>query len=399
MAKASGDGNKTAAQTSTATGSNPYSDEPGLPYPVTVTRQEFDIDGLSLEDGSFSNRTRRHWCLRPAHGVWRVCKGVGRWCKGPITPVRYYITPWFPALHEAPLKLRDRIAPKKKAKVIWLIVFYLVWTGLFFGLYANWKTLPDRRTPDYDMPIQRLACGSTLWYYKNECGLNGDECQPFTGSMAFRCPPRCKEQQLLNPRAVGVEEVNYQPLVVGGPIYRGDSFICQAAIHAGVIPNAHGGCGVLNRVANHTGFDAVEGNGITSVAFNSSFPLSFEFQEGTGSRCNGKDQQWNILTVSVIFTVLMALLTTSPSVFFFSVFIGMFAQAGLVSDPPAFGVLTTPETFSVVVGRLLPALFVATVLYFTCVRRTLEDCEATIDKAIFWVGACWFGTLNNHTFD
>lgn len=47
---------------------------------------------------------------------------------------------------------------------------------------------------------------------------------------------------------MGDQEVNYKSLVIGGALetdpessYRGDSFICGAALHAGVISNAAGG--------------------------------------------------------------------------------------------------------------------------------------------------------------
>ncbi|KAI5285251.1 hypothetical protein KEM54_000719 [Ascosphaera aggregata] len=378
----------------------------GLRQPAAMMREEFDVDGMSLHSASSSTRPVHNRnccgdCSRPGErgDIKGIIRCIGRWFKGPDPPMRYYIRPWYPAVHEVPLRLRDRWAPKKKLKILYLLLFYAIWFGIFAAMYAAWKTTPDRATPNYGIPVRGLACDSTLWRPKNECGMNGDLCRPFTGDMAFRCPSRCKEFQLLSPHAVGVEEVNYQPLVVGGPVYRGDSQICAAAMHAGIVTNADGGCGIIKRIGEHTGFEASEAHGIPSVAFNSTFPLAFEFQPGSQSQCNGRDQQWNLLTVSVIFTVLISLLTTSPAVWFFSVFVGTFIQTGLVSDPPEFGSLSTSEAFSVLVGRLLPALFVATILYYTCIKRTVDGLDAIIDKAVLWIGPCWFGALNNHTFD
>jgi hypothetical protein len=92
---------------------------------------------------------------------------------------------------------------------------------------------------------------TTFWYTKNGCGLDGNECQPFNGSsFSFRCPANCAGKQLLDPRTIGAQEIIYQPLVVGSPIYRGDSFICGAAIYAGVVSDFDGGCGLVSRLGS-----------------------------------------------------------------------------------------------------------------------------------------------------
>lgn len=102
----------------------------------------------------------------------------------------------------------------------------------------------------------RLDCTDRLWRGHTHCGLHGEKCGPFTGhSFAFVCPSGCASAHVLEPHTVGNLEVNYHTMVVGGPragnsdfaIYRGDMWICQAAIHAGLFSNAHGGCDVLTR--------------------------------------------------------------------------------------------------------------------------------------------------------
>src|ERR1700742_3854417 len=100
----------------------------------------------------------------------------------------------------------------------------------------------------------RLSCTSRLWYdsarphrpvancvrsNSTNCGLDGQEFRPFAGSdLTFVCPGACSDAQILAPRFIGAQQVNYRSLVVGGPrdptdpataIYRGDSFICAAA--------------------------------------------------------------------------------------------------------------------------------------------------------------------------
>lgn len=68
------------------------------------------------------------------------------------------------------------------------------------------------------------------------CGLDGTDCLPLEyGNSAFRCPAGC-DVILQNPRTVGDQTQEYVPLIVGGGdvngTYRGDSFICSAAVQA-----------------------------------------------------------------------------------------------------------------------------------------------------------------------
>lgn len=216
--------------------------------------------------------------------------------------------------------------------------------------------------------------------------------------------------KILNPHIVGAEEINYRSLVIGGPtewdratstIYRGDSFICGAAIHAGIIKDQRGGCGKIFLVGERSKFPRVERNGIQSVAFNSSFPLSFTFNEGGSANDNAipwcKDPRWPLLAVSVTFTSVLSIFTTSSAVFFGSTFTGIFFHVALASDPPDFEHFES--VVSATVGRFLPAAFVGLAIYLYCVRRTLRELNAQFERTIFWLGACWTGALTNQTFD
>ena len=80
-----------------------------------------------------------------------------------------------------------------------------------------------------------IGCTATYWAANNGCGLNGESCEPFTNStFDFRCPAACASVVLENYRTVGDIQVIYEPLIVGGGddnhTYRGDTFICAAAI-------------------------------------------------------------------------------------------------------------------------------------------------------------------------
>lgn len=250
-----------------------------------------------------------------------------------------------------------------------------------------------------------IGCGNTYWVPGNSCGLDGNDCRPFNGSgFAFKCPANCASYQVLNPRAVGREEVIYRSLVVGGPrddadqqaVYRGDSFICAAAIHAGVVTDGKGGCGVVGLIGKQSGFVGSKRHGIESVGFDSYFPLSYTFDQAVD--CESKDGRWALLGVSVAFTTVLSLVTTHPAVFFFPIFIGIFWNTGLATDPP--GHTGIPDLVSNIVHKFLPAMFVAWVMYDKMgIRRTLKGLSAQVEKTVLWLGGCWVGALTNYTFD
>lgn len=85
-----------------------------------------------------------------------------------------------------------------------------------------------------------ITCTSTYWLSNAGCGLDGQDCTPFSNSsFDFRCPAQCTSVVLENPRTVGDQQVDLVPLIVGGGdenrTYRGDTFICAAALQASVI--------------------------------------------------------------------------------------------------------------------------------------------------------------------
>lgn len=183
-------------------------------------------------------------------------RAVVKWVKGPVPPRQLKIEPFFPKIQQAPIRLLDRYLPKRRHRIFLLVTFYAAWL-------LTWSLmLKHHATSGYIKGYGRPAniwCGASFWNDGNGCGLNGNNCRPFSSAhMAFRCPADCLSTHLLETHWVGNQSLRYQGLVVGGPkpddanaipIYRGDSFICQAAIHAGVITDANGGCGVVSGLA------------------------------------------------------------------------------------------------------------------------------------------------------
>ncbi|KAL8858645.1 MAG: hypothetical protein Q9178_004939 [Gyalolechia marmorata] len=347
-----------------------------------------------------------HWKWVP-YPVRHFARALIGWTKGPDRPQMQKITPFFPYVQTAPVRLIARYFPKPIHKAALLVLFLFSWL-LTFSLVLH-HSASAGNIKGYGKP-QPIWCGASYWSGGNSCGLNGNRCRPFDNSnLAFRCPANCKAVHVLTPHAVGAQEINYKPFVIGGPaenypsqsisdyMYRGDSFLCQAAIHAGVVSNQRGGCGVVKLTGSHTNFTSTVRNGIQSIPFDASFPKSFSFVSGLSSDCT-KDLRWPLLAVTVIFTTILSLCTASPAVFFPIVFTLLFFHVGLVSDPP-----TTTSDYaslsSLIIGRFLPAAFVAAVFYRYTVKPQQRDLDAYFERTILWLGGAWVGSLNNYTFD
>lgn len=346
-----------------------------------------------------------HWRWVPVR-IRQAARAVAEWTKGPDPPQIQTINPWFPRLQHFLPDLIDTHLPKRKQKAALLGFFYFCWL-LTFGLVLN-KSARAGEIKGYGQP-QSIWCGATFWDKDNGCGLNGNRCRPFDGAtFAFRCPANCKATHVLNPHAVGRAEPNYQPLVIGGPapseanttspdsVYRADSFICQAAIHSGLVDNENGGCGVAVLAGEQSNFTSTRRHGITSIAFDAVFPKSFTFIQGLSSDCV-RDLRWPLLAVTCGFTTILSLCTVSPAVFFASTFTMLFFHVGLVSDPPNNA--SYPSLISLIVGRFLPAAFCAYVIYRIAVKPQQTGLTATMERTILWLGGAWVGALNNYTFD
>lgn len=248
----------------------------------------------------------------------------------------------------------------------------------------------------------------------NACGLDGVGCHPFEDrTFAFRCPSNCLQSgQVLNPRAVGDSLVSYRPFIVGGPdpadpsniTYRADSFICPSAVHAGIVSNRYGGCGIVKQIGAARSFPSSLRNGVTSIPFDATFPSAYTFAPKTEYKSTScRDLRWHLFAVSIPFTTLVTVLVpTLPGVVFASLFAGIFFHVALASDPPF---LSDPsELVSRALSRFLPAAFVAAVLWRHILRPThrhavLLSGSGVVEKAIFFLGGLWIGALNNLTFE
>lgn len=351
-----------------------------------------------MQDQTVGKRWK--WVPYPAR---RLVGAVVRWVEGPSTPRIWKIEPFYPAVQRAPLRLLDRILPNRTHRMWLFFGYFAAWILTFALVY--WQGQLASEIQGWGEPAE-IGCGATYWSKNNGCGINGVDCRPFdNSSFAFRCPANCASYRVLNPRAVGDQEIVYAPLIVGGPsdpsnelnpVYRGDSFICGSAVHSGVISDSTGGCGVVSLIGEQRNYVGSDRHGIKSVGFDSDFPLSFTFQPGI--KCDAKDSRWSLLAVCVVFTTFLSLFTASSAAFFFGTFIIAFFEVGLASDQPVSGPFASQ--FSNLLGKFLPAMFCAWVFYDKMgVRRTLRGLTAQVEKTVLWLGGLWVGTLTNLTFD
>lgn len=307
------------------------------------------------------------------------------------------ITPFFPSAQSSLPTLFKRYFPRRRQQTFALGGFLLVWVLAFIVSLTAELPIKDGT----GAAVINLDCVDTLWKPKNGCGIDGIDCRPFDNTtFAFRCPAKCAGVQVLNPRAVGPLNVNYRPLVIGHETYRGDSFLCGSAIHAGVISDSSGGCGRVTLLGSHDNFSSAERHGIESIPFDSYFPQAFAVSSDSSIKCP-TDPRNALLYMNVLFTALLSLVATSPIVFY-PIFVIIFAHVAFASDPPSAShrnITVLPDHISMFAKRLLPAMFCAIIIYRTTVKRTLLGLNAHVEKTILWLGGFFFGALSNYTFD
>jgi hypothetical protein len=108
------------------------------------------------------------------------------------------------------------------------------------------------------------------------------------------------------------------------------------------------------------------------------------------------DIRWSLFAFTVAVTTALSITVTSAPAFFSAIYFITFFQVAMASDPPTSSFY---ELVSICLGRFIPGAFVGFVLYYFCVKYTLRDLDAHLEKTILWLGGCWVGALNTDTFD
>ncbi|KAK9415625.1 hypothetical protein SUNI508_10284 [Seiridium unicorne] len=309
----------------------------------------------------------------------------------------YRIKPVMSSSQIAPLVWFERRFPQKRQRIILFIGLCLTWS-LTFAVLSNKSISPIKIQGAYQ-PVLQLTCTDSFWLPDHHCGIDGEICLTTAGSVAFHCPADCASVKLQKPYNIGPRSVVGQSLVIGGPIYRADSWICASAVHAGIMEDSTGGCGVISHMGQTNSYPSSKMNGIASAAVKTYFPRSFKFQIDSGFDCQRNDQTGLLPYLSIAFTVAVFLFSPKPTIpFFTTIGVGFFhANLFLDVDNEGGGLDSIPSNFvqkliSIIV-KYLPILLCAILIYKRSTKRMLHKLAAPMEKTIFWLGAFWTGLI------
>jgi hypothetical protein len=361
-----------------------------------------------LEDGAspgFSSSPSEMSIARPRRSWWRILMD------GPEKLVEPHVTMIFPRIQELPHELWGRFSKQKLYIIFW--VNLTVWGLVFYAIVQN--SLLASASID-GKPAELIGCNAVpkLWRGKNSaCGVDAEDCIHWNtpnNELRFKCAADCvKESWTYSGTPVGDYESIYRPFIIGGgngtDYYRGDSFVCGAAAHRGVISDFRGGCGIVRFTGKRTNFPGGSGkHGMKSIGFDSVFPESFEFVDTKDMKTSGcHDLRWAAIIFNVLVSFEYGYLVYDAKAFFWPIFIMGFWTVALASNPPL--VLTSSDSEMVVAElvslsfrRLLPALLAAYVIYVSSVRPQLNGLKANLSRAVFWLIGFWVGILENYVF-
>lgn len=125
------------------TGSSNNAEESLLPLPVWMRESSKSF----------------HWRWVPFR-IRQATRSIAKWTKGPDPPQVQKITPFFPNVQEAPVKLIEKYLPKRKHKALLLALFYLLWI-LVFSLVLVYSNSAGN-IKGYGKPAP-VWCGANYW--------------------------------------------------------------------------------------------------------------------------------------------------------------------------------------------------------------------------------------------
>lgn len=221
--------------------------------------------------------------------------------------------------------LRPKPRLSERNKLVLGLILFISWAFIFLSLSNSANPPLPETSSTRQLSVRNFSCAEALWPSAEQCGIGGVNCVPDTSGMfeakimAFRCPANCVRDAAAapasTPHLVGDTEVTQRPVVIGGPIYRGDSEFCAAAVHAGVLDDARGGCGVVKRMGQTNSFPGSDMYGLESLAVKTYFPLTFNFpttNEEIMGRCpEAVDRSWALPWVTIGHSVVFFQLTSS----------------------------------------------------------------------------------------
>jgi hypothetical protein len=154
---------------------------PNIPY---LTDDETDVESqdrnLHIRNASESSENGHSipiWMRESAKSFkykWvplplrKAGRATAEWIKGPIPPRELRISPLYPQIQEAPLRLMDRYIPKQRHRICLLIALYATW-------FLTWSLMLKQNSTSgyikgYGKP-SNIWCGASFWF------ANSTNCQ------------------------------------------------------------------------------------------------------------------------------------------------------------------------------------------------------------------------------
>lgn len=169
----------------------------------------------------------------------------------------------------------------------------------------------------------------------------------------------------------------------------------HSPFNSGIISNSRGGCGSLALTGNFTEFLPLVANGLTSIGFDTVFPLSFRFLGSTPlSHCD--DMRDDALAFNILITCLLfVVLRPKPIILYWCLVCIGFWHVVLFSQPQG-----PPPPLDIAFGSFLPALFIAYAFWRLAFRFVFPVfSKIPLEGCILYLGTFWVGVLSNLIFD
>ena len=360
--------------------------------------------------------------------------------EGPSEPVDKYSgrIESFAEIESLPKKLRYRT--RYSVRVSILLIYVLSWFLINSAILIPYLTLPSSLSEDTNIDVVPLSCTSQvpLWRGKNgACGMEGELCEVDTQrDVIFKCPALCdRGSWTFSWIPIGDKSIKYQSYVVGGgndikeavdtdqltKPFRLDSYVCGAAVHAGIISPFFGGCVRTSFLNDSQGyFESLPGHyGMTpSIPFLSFFKTSFIFKKlnsglnETTEINNCYDPRVPVVAINIILGIPIVYLCKSVVIFWIISIVGFWTVC-LAADPPsvvdANDITTLSNLLSLSLQQFFPSCFILHFLWHYSVKRTIScpsegeevkgSTDSPLSRVLIWYPCFSLGVLNNVTFD
>lgn len=144
----------------------PYHDD--MPEASAASSPEIHVRSGSpdLENGRLPLPVWMRESSKSFHSRWvpyrirQAARSIADWTKGPDPPQIQKITPFFPAIQEAPVRYIEKYLPRKRQKAALLAFFYIGWLLTFSLVLVRSNSASNIK--GYGKP-DPVWCGANFW--------------------------------------------------------------------------------------------------------------------------------------------------------------------------------------------------------------------------------------------